>query len=50
MDKKKQQEAYKNYVKKKTPVHSLPKNMARAIVTGGAGGRNSELVRETGTG
>ena len=35
MDKKKQQEAYKNYVKKKTPVHSLPKNMARAFVTGG---------------
>lgn len=48
MDKKKQQEAYKNYVKKKTPVHSLPKNMARAFDNRGpdlcAWGRNSELV------
>lgn len=35
MDKKKQQEAYKNYVKQKTPVHSLPANMAKAFVTGG---------------
>ena len=24
MDKQKQQEAYKNYVKQKTPVHNLP--------------------------
>ena len=36
MDKKKQQEAYENYVKKKTPVHNLPANMAKAFVTGGA--------------
>ena len=36
MDKQKQQEAYKNYVKHKTPVHSLPLNMAKAFVTGGA--------------
>lgn len=35
MDKQKQQEAYKNYVKQKTPVHSLPANMAKAFVTGG---------------
>jgi len=35
MDKKKQQEAYKNYVKQKTPVHSLPANMAKAFITGG---------------
>ena len=35
MDKQKQQEAYKNYVKQKTPVHSLPKNMAKAFITGG---------------
>lgn len=35
MDKQKQQEAYKNYVKQKTPVHSLPKNMIKAFVTGG---------------
>ncbi len=35
MDKQKQQEAYKNYVKEKTPVHSLPANMAKAFVTGG---------------
>lgn len=26
---------YRDYVKKKTPLHSLPKNMARAFVTGG---------------
>ena len=36
MDKQQKQEAYKNYVKQKTPVHSLPVNMARAFVTGGA--------------
>lgn len=35
MDKQKQQEAYKQYVKKKTPVHSLPANMFRAFITGG---------------
>ena len=35
MDKQKQQQAYENYVKQKTPVHSLPRNMARAFVTGG---------------
>ena len=36
MDKQQKQDAYKNYVKQKTPVHSLPVNMARAFVTGGA--------------
>lgn len=35
MDKKQQQEAYKQYVKKKTPMHSLYKNMVRAFLTGG---------------
>lgn len=35
MDKQKQQEAYKNYVKQKTPVHSLPKNMTKAFIMGG---------------
>ena len=35
MDKKQQQQAYKNYVKKTTPVHNLPVNMAKAFVTGG---------------
>ena len=35
MDKKKQQQAYENYVKQKTPVHNLPANMAKAFVTGG---------------
>lgn len=35
MDIQKQQEAYKNYVKQKTPMHSLPKNMAKAFMTGG---------------
>lgn len=35
MDKKQQQEAYKNYVKRKTPMHSLPKNMVKAFITGG---------------
>ena len=35
MNKQQQQEAYKNYVKKKTPVHSLPANMGKAFVTGG---------------
>lgn len=36
MDKLRQQQAYENYVRKKTPVHSLPANMAKAFVTGGA--------------
>ena len=31
MDKQKQQEAYKNYVKQKTPVHNLPLNMLKAL-------------------
>lgn len=35
MDKERQQKAYKNYVKQKTPVHSLPANMTKAFVTGG---------------
>ncbi len=35
MDVQKQQEAYRNYVKQKTPMHSLPKNMLKAFVTGG---------------
>ncbi len=35
MDKQRQQQAYENYVKQKTPVHSLPVNMAKAFVTGG---------------
>ncbi len=35
MDQKRQQEAYKNYVKQKTPVHNLPVNMIKAFITGG---------------
>lgn len=35
MDNKQQQQAYENYVKQKTPVHSLSVNMSRAFVTGG---------------
>ena len=35
MDKQKQQQAYENYVKKKTPVHNLPMNMAKAFAAGG---------------
>lgn len=35
MDKQRHQKAYENYVKKKTPVHNLPVNMAKAFVTGG---------------
>lgn len=35
MDRKKQQEAYENYVKQKTPVHNLPMNMMKAFITGG---------------
>lgn len=35
VDKLRQQEAYKNYVKQKTPVHNLPLNMIKAFVTGG---------------
>ncbi len=32
----KKQEAYKNYVKEKTPVHNVYWNMTKAFVTGGA--------------
>lgn len=32
---KEQQKEYEEFVKKVTPVHSLPKNMAKAFVTGG---------------
>lgn len=32
---KKQQEAYRKYVKEKTPIHNLYKNMFRAFLTGG---------------
>ena len=35
IEKIKQQEEYGQYVKKMTPVHSLPKNMARAFLSGG---------------
>lgn len=35
MDKLKAQEDYKEYVKKKTPLHNLPLNMAKAFLTGG---------------
>ena len=35
VEKEKQQKAYQNYVKQKTPVHNLPVNMAKAFVTGG---------------
>lgn len=35
LNRQKQQEAYKNYVKQKTPVHNLPANMAKAFVLGG---------------
>lgn len=33
--KEQEQKAYEEYVKQKTPVHSLPLNMAKAFVTGG---------------
>ena len=36
LDKQRQQQVYENYVKRKTPVHNLPANMAKAFVTGGA--------------
>lgn len=32
---KEKQKQYEAYVKKVTPTHSLPKNMARAFLTGG---------------
>ena len=32
---KEEKKAYQDYVKQKTPVHSLPLNMAKAFVTGG---------------
>ncbi len=35
MDKERQQQAYENYVKKKTPVHNLPANMGKAFIAGG---------------
>ena len=35
IEKIKQQEEYGKYVKKMTPVHNLPKNMARAFLSGG---------------
>lgn len=34
--KQKKQQEYQEYVKKVTPTHSLPLNMAKAFVTGGA--------------
>lgn len=33
---KAQQKDYEEYVKKVTPVHSLPKNMAKAFLVGGS--------------
>ena len=36
MDKSKKVKKYEKYVKEKTPVHSLPKNMVKAFITGGA--------------
>ena len=36
MDKKRQQQAYENYVKQKTPVHNLHPNITKAFVTGRA--------------
>ena len=30
-----EKQAYQDYVKRKTPVHNLPANMAKAFVTGG---------------
>lgn len=35
VEKKKQEKQYEAYVKQKTPVHNLWKNMAKAFVTGG---------------
>ena len=35
MQEQKIQESYKDYVTRKTPMHKLPANMARAFVTGG---------------
>ena len=35
MQEQKIQESYKDYVTRKTPMHNLPANMARAFVTGG---------------
>ena len=45
MDKQKQQQAYENYVKKKTPVHNLPMNMAKAFVAGGDLKRNPDRLQ-----
>lgn len=35
LEKKKKEEQYKNYVKRKTPVHNVWLNMAKAFLTGG---------------
>ena len=35
MEKEKMEKAYEQYVKKKTPVHNVYLNMAKAFVTGG---------------
>ncbi|MCC8138200.1 MAG: stage V sporulation protein AC [Clostridiales bacterium] len=35
-EKQKQQQEYQDYIKKVTPTHSLPVNMCKAFVTGGA--------------
>lgn len=35
-EKEEEQKAYNEYVKEVTPTHSLPKNMAKAFLTGGA--------------
>lgn len=36
MEKEQEQQAYNEYVKEVTPTHSLPKNMIKAFITGGA--------------
>lgn len=35
-EKEQEQQAYNEYVKEVTPTHSLPKNMVKAFITGGA--------------
>ena len=35
MSEKEKQQAYEKYVKEKTPVHNVYKNMAKAFVMGG---------------
>lgn len=44
---KEQQKEYEDYVKKVTPVHSLPKNMAKAFVTGGAICTLGQIILQT---